>query len=215
MKTRTALIVSLAIAVLTSAVSIWGWVHIPDSAHIAVHWTASGKVNNWWPKDKVLAFGPIATLGLTALFAIIPAILPLRRNMLNNPAYTTAWTGTVLLFAALHAMIVARAGGLPLKGGGHGVLLAAAIGNYLGKARRNWAVGVRTPWSLSSDYAWDKSNRLAGRLLVITGLLTLAAVAFQGTRAGVIVLIAGVLSIAVIATTASYFYWRTDAEREG
>ena len=34
-------------------------------------------------------------------------------------------------------------------------------------------VVMRLPWTLSSELAWEKSNRLAGRLFVVTGTETL------------------------------------------
>jgi len=50
-----------------------------------------------------------------------------------------------------------------------GVLLLA-VGNYLGKARRNWFIGLKTPWTLADDGVWDKTHRYTGRGLFLGGL---------------------------------------------
>ncbi|THD58773.1 SdpI family protein [Phenylobacterium sp.] len=50
-----------------------------------------------------------------------------------------------------------------------GVLLAA-VGNYLGKARRNGFFGVKTPWTLADAGVWDKTHRYTGRGMVVAGL---------------------------------------------
>jgi uncharacterized membrane protein len=42
----------------------------------------------------------------------------------------------------------------------------AGIGNVLGKLRSNFFVGIRTPWTLSSEHVWDQTHRWAGRLFV-------------------------------------------------
>jgi uncharacterized membrane protein len=45
------------------------------------------------------------------------------------------------------------------------------IGNYLGKVQPNWFLGVRTPWTLASELVWRKTNRTAGWLFVLAGLV--------------------------------------------
>ena len=48
------------------------------------------------------------------------------------------------------------------------------VGNYLGKARRNWFIGLRTPWTLADAGVWDKANRVTGRGMFGCGLLLIA-----------------------------------------
>jgi uncharacterized membrane protein len=59
-------------------------------------------------------------------------------------------------------------------------LFIALLGNMMGKIRRNFWIGVKTPWTLASDRVWDATHRLAGRLMVAAGIigcmLTLAGV---------------------------------------
>jgi uncharacterized membrane protein len=54
-----------------------------------------------------------------------------------------------------------------------GVLLLA-IGNYLGKARQNGFIGLKTPWTLADATVWDKTHRFAGRGMVLGGLVLMA-----------------------------------------
>jgi len=49
------------------------------------------------------------------------------------------------------------------------------LGNLMGKLRPNYFVGVRTPWTLESTEVWAKTHRLAGKLMVIAGLVLLVA----------------------------------------
>ena len=78
MENRAPLIASLALMALADGVSVWGWLHIPDGARIAVHCAANGKINGWWPKSRALEFGPLMALALTAGFAAAPAAGSLR-----------------------------------------------------------------------------------------------------------------------------------------
>ncbi len=50
------------------------------------------------------------------------------------------------------------------------------MGNVLGKVRRNFWVGVRTPWTLASDAVWNATHRVAARLYTAAGLVGALAV---------------------------------------
>jgi uncharacterized membrane protein len=65
------------------------------------------------------------------------------------------------------------------------LIMALAIGIfffYLGilleKTKRNWFIGIRTPWTISSDYVWDKTNKLGGKLFKICGVICIVGVFF-------------------------------------
>jgi uncharacterized membrane protein len=55
-------------------------------------------------------------------------------------------------------------------------LFLALMGNVLGKVRRNFWMGVRTPWTLASEAVWIRTHRLAAWVFVGGGLAGLAAV---------------------------------------
>ncbi len=43
------------------------------------------------------------------------------------------------------------------------------LGNIMPKLRRNSLVGLRTPWSQSSEVVWKKSQRVGGILFMAAG----------------------------------------------
>jgi uncharacterized membrane protein len=83
------------------------------------------------------------------------------------------------------------------------------FGNFIGRLRPSWFIGIRTPWTLSSDVVWRRTHRLAGRLMVPAGLLAvLLAVVLPAPAAfaAAIVLLLG----ALLAPAAfSFYYWRS------
>jgi uncharacterized membrane protein len=54
--------------------------------------------------------------------------------------------------------------------------LFIVMGNYFGKIRKNFFLGIRTPWTLASDEVWARTHRLAGRLFVLLGIFMLAGI---------------------------------------
>jgi uncharacterized membrane protein len=53
------------------------------------------------------------------------------------------------------------------------------MGFMMSHAKRNWFIGIRTPWTLSSDLVWDKTHLIGSRLFKAAGLLAFAGIFFQ------------------------------------
>jgi uncharacterized membrane protein len=88
------------------------------------------------------------------------------------------------------------------------------LGNYLPKSRSNFFAGVRTPWTLSSEYSWEHSNRLFGRLLMMSGAATLAALLVLTAKLATMILVGMVLASAAASLVMSYVYWTRDPNRQ-
>ena len=50
-------------------------------------------------------------------------------------------------------------------------LLFALLGNVLGKVRRNFYIGIRTPWTIANETVWNATHRLGGKLFFLCGLV--------------------------------------------
>jgi immunity protein, SdpI family len=60
---------------------------------------------------------------------------------------------------------------------GGGCLAVVLLGNLMGKIRRNFYMGVRTPWALANERVWNATHRLAAKTMVASGLVGLALTA--------------------------------------
>lgn len=218
MNLRVPLTMSLVLLAAMAALSIWGWTVLPADAQIASHWGFDGQVNGLVSKGTGLVLLPAIGLGITLLLALVPWMEPRRENLVaSRKAFFALWLGALVVMAVTHAAVVLSAMGYALDVPGT-ILVAVALmiavaGNYLGKVRPNFFIGIRTPWTLSSDLSWEKSHRMLGRLFVLSGLAALAARFAVGTPAGFVVLAAGLTASAAIGIAGSYVYWRQDPER--
>ena len=85
--------------------------------------------------------------------------------------------------------------------------LFVVVGNYLGKVRRNFFVGIRTPWTLASDEVWARTHRVGGWLFVLAGIAIVASAG--GSRQLLpVVLLASVGTAALISVAYSYVVYR-------
>jgi uncharacterized membrane protein len=219
MRIRLPLIASFVLIALMLAVSAWGWAVVPEGARITTHWDANGRPNGFMPKEVGLLLLPAIGVALTALLAMVPVIEPRRQNLIaSRKLYFSAWIGGLGVLAVSHIMTVASAAGTRINVPAVVLIAVAALmivlGNFLGKSRSTFLVGMRLPWTLTSEYAWHKSNRLMGLFMVATGILTLPALYFLGTKAGFAVLGTGIVSGTIVGSVASYVYWRSDPNRQ-
>jgi uncharacterized membrane protein len=225
---RTGLIVSAAaVAVMAGA---WFWMNqnIPaDAGQLPVHWGPSGQPDRFLPRDEALrvhAILPALGVGLALLFAVMPFIDPLKDNIRRGGrAYLTAWIGTEALLALVCvgvALVTVRgAGGAAANNefvrwimAGVGVLFVF-LGDAMPKTRPNFFVGVRTPWTLTSDLSWQKTHRLAGWLFVLVGFWAIVA-AFTLRGISLALAVTGpVLIAAAISTIYSWFVWKADPDK--
>jgi uncharacterized membrane protein len=215
MDIRKPLIFSLLVIAAMLIVSMWGWMSTPPDAHIPVHWGLDFRPNGYAPKAVGLLMLPGMVALLSLLFATLPIIEPRRVNLFaSRKLYLAGWYGAVTLLAVLHFLIAMTAVGalvdVPRTTLFAVALLVIVLGNFMGKSRSTFFVGLRLPWTLSSELAWSKSNRLAGFGFVTTGFATLLALVFATTKLAALVLVAGLLLGSVIAGVAAYFTWKHD-----
>jgi uncharacterized membrane protein len=156
-----------------------GFVYPDLPATIPTHWDAAGQVNGHGPRAMI--FLEPLLMGLTIfLWPTLPGVSPDRFRV---EGFSDTWWFSGMVLAALFAYIqcvqlaVLTHGALDIGRallGGIGIAIVL-LGNVLGKVKRNFWLGVRTPWTLASDRVWYATHRLAGKSMVAGGLVVLAA----------------------------------------
>lgn len=219
MNVRPMILVSAAVVGVMLVVSSLAYLALPADAQVPIHWGPDGQPDGHADKALGLFLLPGTTGFVAALLAVIPRIEPRRANLeRSGKAYAATWIGVILLLGGLHLLAIAVTMGATLDltrivMAGTGVLFAV-IGNYLPKVRPNYLMGIRTPWTLASDLAWDRTHRTGGRLFVALGLLLiLAAIIGISGLALAILLIAGIVVLIAAMFGYSYRVWRDDPAR--
>jgi uncharacterized membrane protein len=186
------------------------------SERIPVHWGIDGQVDRYGGKWEGLLMTPAIALGVYLLMVFLPRIDPGRANY---PRFKTAYlvfrVGFLVFAAVLHGAILLTALGYQVDVGrvvflSMGVLFLV-LGNFMGKIRPNWFVGVRTPWTLSSKRSWTRTHRAAGWFFILLGLVAIAGGIVP--RPGVIAMIATALVGLPFLIIYSYLIWRSDPDR--
>jgi uncharacterized membrane protein len=161
------------------AVTAYYYPSLPET--IAVHWDAAGKVNGYGGRWQVWLIGPGTMTGILLLAVAMPSLSPKKFEVQSfRETYGYMMVVLVALFAGIEILMLCVALDVQLKMASvFPALIFLAlifIGNPMGKVRRNFVIGVRTPWTLASEAVWYATHRLAARLMVASGTLGLIAV---------------------------------------
>ncbi len=184
---------------------------MPDM--MASHWNFQGQVDGYMPKFWGLFLMPIITMALLLLFIFIPRIDPLKENIKKFRKYFDGFIVLLVLFMfCLYVLTILWNLGLRFS---MNRLLSAALGIlffYSGvlveNARRNWFIGIRTPWTLSSESVWDKTHRLGGKLFKASGIIAFLGIFFPDYLFWLVFI--PLIVASVYLTFYSYFEYRKE-----
>ena len=151
---------------------------------IVSHWGLYGEPNGMSDKSIALFMMPIIGTFMYILFLFIPKLDPLKKNIKSFEGQFNIFINGILLFLFyIHTLMIVWNIGYqfnfilfltPAFS-----LLSYSIGILLEHAKRNWFIGIRTPWTLSSDKVWDKTHKLGSRLYKYAAIFPLLGIVFQ------------------------------------
>ena len=142
---------------------------------MASHWNIKGEVDGYMSRFWGLFLMPFILFGLGLLFILILRIDPLKENIEKFKKY---YDGFIILFfifmLTIYFQVILWNLGIKI---GPNVILPVGLGVlffYVGilceNAKQNWFIGIRTPWTLSSEKVWDKTHKIVGKLFKIAGI---------------------------------------------
>lgn len=148
--------------------------HLPRI--VPTHWNIEGMADGYAPKWKLFVTIPAMMLAFLGLFAILPWLSPKRFEVdAFRSTYLYIMIVLLCMMVYFHALLLWAALARPVHmvraiiGGV--CLLFALLGNVLGKVRRNFYIGIRTPWTIANETVWNATHRLGGKLFFLSGLL--------------------------------------------
>lgn len=187
MSTRTTTILVIIMIIGATIAGLLLWNRLPEQ--MASHWNINDQVDSYMPKFWGVCMVPLITLGMFVLFLVIPSIDPLKANIAQfREAFNLFIVLMVAFMLYIYGLTLAWSLGytgfrmsssmLPAIG-----LLFIFIGFMLRQAKRNFFIGIRTPWTLSSDRVWNKTHQIGSTLFMVAGALAVIGSFFGGMTA--------------------------------
>jgi len=204
---RTNMICLLFIAI-TIAVAAYLYPSLPEQ--IPTHWNFEGEVDDYTPKPWGVLVMPLAAVFIFLIMKLIPIISPKGFRTDQFTGVVNIFTVTLVGFMSVVALLVLLAASgrdvhmNEMIFAGIGVLFIV-LGNYLGKVRKNFFIGIRTPWTLASDEVWSRTHRLGGWIFVLIGFFMFLNAFFRFPERWLIGII---VFVALVPVLYSYVLYR-------
>lgn len=199
-------IITFSIILLSFSIAFILYQSMPE--RMASHWNINGAVDSYASKEVGLFLMPFITIVLFAFLEFIPVIDPLRKNIEKFRKHFDIFIIFIMAFL-FYIYILTILWNLGLR---FSIIYAlspafSALFYYCGilieNAKRNWFIGIRTPWTLSSDRVWDKTHKLGAKLFKACGIISLLGLIFQGVAFWLVII--PVIGVAIYLFVYSYF----------
>ena len=173
---RKSEILILFLVAASFVVGIYIYPQMPE--RMASHWGMEGQVDGYLSKFWGVFLLPIIFLVMAILFIIIPRIDPLKNNIQQFRKYFDGFIILIFLFFLyIYGLTIYWNLGNVFNMTRFMVPAMAVLLYYCGilinNSKRNWSVGIKTPWTMSSDVVWDKTHKIGGKLFKASGIICL------------------------------------------
>jgi len=204
---------AIALIALAFIIAIALYPQMPD--RMSSHWNAKGEADGTMPKFWGLFLMPIILVAVMLLMIGLPLIDPLRRNV---ERFRKHYEGFILVITAyffyVYLLMIFWNLGYQFNmtrwmAPAFGVLFYY-IGILVENAKRNWFIGIKTPWTLSSDAVWEATHKLAGKLFKAAGAFVLVIMIFT---ANVWMILLPILIAAFYPVVFSYFEYQKQKQK--
>lgn len=214
MSTRTTLIVTLAMVAIAVAFSAAVYGKLPEQ--MASHWNINDQVDGTMPRLWGAFLMPLVSLAMLGLFLLIPNIDPLKANIAKFRETFNAFIALIVVFL-LYTYFLTILWNLGYQNFRMGQAILPAIGLIfifaglmMMKAKRNFFIGIRTPWTLSNDRVWDETHRVGSGLFIIMGVITMLTIFFG--EIGIYIMMAALLIAVIVPVVYSYVLYKEETK---
>jgi uncharacterized membrane protein len=207
--------IPLVIILATVAFGVAVYDRLPE--RMPMHWNARGEVDGYGSRFWGTFAIPAFLLVLWGILRAVPYLDPRREDIEKfRGAYEDLIIAVIAFTAMIQVAVVGSALGWPIAVGrivpvGVGVLFLY-LGNLLPRFRSNFFLGIRTPWTLSSDSVWTKTHRFGGYVMSAVGLMMIVA-GLTGSPLWIAIAIGGAVAMAFAVLVYSYVVWRGEQRR--
>lgn len=162
------------IILLTIGFSIYFYPLLPEK--VVTHWNFAGVADGWSSKNFQTLFLPLLMIGIYLLFQYLPKLDPKKLNYADFASAYKVFQLVFLIFFFILFLVTS------LSNLGFAIPISQVVSSLIGlmfivfgilmpRLKTNWFLGIRTPWTLSSDIVWAKTHNFAKYIFVLAGVI--------------------------------------------
>lgn len=174
MKREKAFKIGLLISLIPLIIGLYFYGQVPDL--MPTHFDFNNEPDRYSSKEFALFGLPLIMIGVYILVYFLTKVDPRRKYQSEKVMNITLLIIPIVSILTTLFTIFYTLGHRPNLGMWLNIFISILfifIGNYMPKIRRNYTMGIKLPWTLHSDYVWDKTHRLGGMVFVIGGVINL------------------------------------------
>lgn len=190
------------------------WDSLPNE--IATHFDLKGNANGFTKKSNILLIVSSIMLFSYLTLSFIQKLDPKNQiKLMGNKLYKIKLL-VILFMSLIFTFIIYKATNENVNDKFLLIVFALffiIMGNYMQTVKPNFFIGIRTPWTLQSDVVWKKTHKIAGVLMMITGLLSIVFIFILPINiARQLVIISFIVSL-IIPYIYSFFLFQKEQKR--
>ena len=202
---KKTLFITCAVILLPIIAGLMLWDRLPD--RIPTHWGIGGEVDGWSGKGFAVFAMPALMLGIQLLCFFATASDPKRGNIRRKFLSMVLWIIPVLsVMTSCISYAVALGAQIRVEQVIPGFigLMFVIIGNYMPKFQQSYTMGIRLPWTLSSEENWNRTHRFGGKIWALGGIGVLFCTLMGWGMASIVILAV----VVIVPTVYSYVLYR-------
>ena len=213
LKNKKTLVITSLLTLLPIPVGLLLWNKFPET--MAIHWGITGQADGFASVPFAVFVPPVIMLAVQWLCILATALDKGNKNRNQKMQTIVLWVIPLICNLSCCGIYALALGWkfspvawtmIPMG------LLFAVIGNYMPKTRMNSTMGIKVPWTYSSEANWNATHRFAGKVWMLGGLL-LALSGLLTHWLAVTIMLASILVLIVLPVAYSYrFYKKEKAE---
>ncbi|MCX6777084.1 MAG: SdpI family protein [Candidatus Micrarchaeota archaeon] len=211
---RTNELIITVVIFLSLIIGAYFYPAMPDD--IASHWNAVGEVDGYLPKSWSLFLMPLVLIASLLIIALIPSLDPLKANIEKFRGHYDNFSIILVLFLFyIYLLTVFWNIGMKFN---MMQLMAPAFtvlfyytGVMVENSKKNWFIGIRTPWTMSSERVWNKTHKVGGKLFKVVGVIALLGIFFP--YYSLLIILVPILLVAAYTALYSYLEYNKEARR--
>ena len=198
------IIITSLITLAPMLIGLFYWNKLPNQ--IATHFGTGNVSNGWSSKIWAVVGLPVLLMALHLFCIFVILNDPKKKNIGKNMLGIVYWiipVTSIIVNSSIYGVALGMKLNVEVITMGIVGMLFLVLGNYMSKNHQNYTVGIRNPWTLSSEENWEKTHRLASKMWMIGGIIVLLNIFFKQPW----ILIAVVLICAFVPMGYSYMLY--------
>jgi len=210
----------IIVILLQLIAALYFGMQLSDDVQIPSHWNIKGEIDGYMGKWSGILIFPGFNILLFLLMYFLPVYSARYKDHTEQfdkilPGFTLI---IVLFFFLIHLYSILLAKEVFLPDGKHVLsllgLMFIFLGNLLPKIPSNFVAGIRTPWTLSSEFIWRKTHRIGGRCFMAGGLFMIVIpILLKGVQSAFIITFILLMSAIFYPVVYSYALFKIEQKK--